>query len=230
MTKLKKEQFLPSITTTKGSDWRAKIKEIDRLGLKKIALFPTCLSARKQRKEMFGLLEQTELQSIPFVHLRGDVPPEELDYLVKRFNTQVFNLHPSRKNPILYDYARHKDKIYLETHRSLDEKELKEFAGICLDFSHLEDLKRSQNRAFEETIKLLEKYPIGCNHISASLDKAEIDTEGSPSFHAHYLKDFSQLDYLKNYPPRYFSQFCAVELENPLKEQLKAIDYIIRNS
>jgi hypothetical protein len=40
------------------------------------------------------------------------------------------------------------------------------------------------------------------------------------------MDSLSELDYLKNYPVNYFSDFCAMELDNKISEQLEAIEYI----
>ncbi len=62
---------------------------------------------------------------------------------------------------------------------------------------------------------------MGANHISSSKKSV------SHKIHTkHYLDDYSGLNYLKNYPLNYFSKFIAIELENTIKEQLEAIDYI----
>jgi len=63
--KIKKGQFLVSITTTKGADWEARIKEIDKLKIKKLALFVTCVN-EKERKKLYQALEKTSLKEIPF--------------------------------------------------------------------------------------------------------------------------------------------------------------------
>ena len=89
------KKILPGLTTITPGEWKNKVKEIDELGLKEIALFPTCLDY-KARHELYHLLEKTGLSSIPHVHLREeDFEVEELDYLVKRFKTQVFNVNPT---------------------------------------------------------------------------------------------------------------------------------------
>jgi len=44
-----KRKVLLGLTTTFGSDWRAKIKEIDKLKIQEIALFPTCLGEKNRK-------------------------------------------------------------------------------------------------------------------------------------------------------------------------------------
>jgi len=225
---LKREQFLVSITTT--AEWKEKIKEIDELGLEKAALFPTFLEL-EQRKDFYALLEKTCLKRVPFCHLRSDMEFWELDYLIKRWKCSAFNLHTQREYPFQYDYLKYKDMLYIENVCfDFKEEELRSVAGICLDFSHLENDRVLRPKKFEKRKKVLEKYKIGCNHISAVQEKPYKDKEGHLVVSCHLMNNLKEMDYLKHYPEHYFSQYCALELENPLKEQLKAIEYIVNQS
>ncbi len=223
--------FLPAITTTQGSDWQAKVKEIDKLGLKQAALFLTCLDRPQQRKKLYSLLEKTKLKKIPFVHLRSDMLLSELDYLVEKWGTRVFNLHKSKEYAFKYDYVKYsqdKAPICIEnTGFMLDEQEVKKMAGICLDLSHLEDDRLLRPDIYKQTISLLKKYPVGCNHISAVQKQSHPDEQGKHWHSMHYLDDLAELDYLKKYPKSYFSNYIAIELENTLAEQLKIIDHLL---
>ena len=135
------EKILPGLTTITPGEWKNKVKEIDELGLKEIALFPTCLEY-KQRQELYGMLEKTGLEKIPHVYLREeDMDSPELDYLVARFKTQVFNLHP-RKEVIdfIKQNKKYKDRIYVENQVMDNDfvEVLNNCGGICLDLSHWE--------------------------------------------------------------------------------------------
>lgn len=225
---LKKEQFLPAVTTTEGSDWRDKTKEIKELGLHAVAIFPTCLE-KAEREEMYRLLKEAGVEEIPFVHIRTDMTLGELDYLVANFQTKVFNIHTKKRHPLLHDYSKYKNIIYVENVWPLfDEEEVKHFAGICLDLAHLENDKRLNPEIFTKIIEMLKKYPVGCNHVGAVRDTVVFDKDDNKEvFAIHHFRGLSEFDYLKNYPEKYFSDFIAMELENSLKEQLKAIDYIV---
>lgn len=230
LKKISRKNFLVGLTTTKGSDWRAKIREIDELGIEKLALFVTCLN-ENERKECYQLLEKTSLKEIPFCHIRSDMPFEELDYLVKRWQTKVFNLHTRKEFAFKYDYdnSPYKDKIYIENvYFGLPEEEVKKFAGICLDLAHLENDRLIRSEVFENSLKMLEKYPIGCNHISGIFAVPEeiIEDSGVIRYDKHFFTTLKDFDYLKRYPLKYFSKSCALEVENPFKEQLEAIEYI----
>ncbi|PIP23105.1 MAG: hypothetical protein COX37_00425 [Candidatus Nealsonbacteria bacterium CG23_combo_of_CG06-09_8_20_14_all_39_17] len=220
-------KIIPAITTTSGSDWRGKVKEVINIGLEEVCLFPTCLE-KKERQELYQLMEKTKIKKILFVHIRGDMDLEELDFLIERFGTQVFNIHSQSEYPMIYDYSKYKDILFIEnTFSPLNEEELKNFGGICLDISHLENDRFFKKERFEHNVEVLEKYTIGCNHISCISEDIRIDeVEKCPRRDSHFLKNLSDLDYLKKYPLRYFSPFIALELENSLEEQLKAKDYI----
>ncbi len=227
--KLKKEQFLPAITTTSGADWRAMIQEIDELDLEKIAIFPTCLAELEQRKEFFELLEKTSLKEIPFVHIRSNMRPEELAYLTKRWHTKVFNTHSEDEFPLEYDLSDYFDRMYIEnTYWPFNPREMEKFAGLCLDFSHLENHRLLAPSKYKHNIEMLEKFPVGCNHISAIKPRPHQDNNGDPIYSIHQFEDLSEFDYLKSYPQEWFSDYIAMELENSLSEQLKAIDYILK--
>lgn len=218
-------KILVSIVTTKD-DWREKIKTIDGLGLQELALFPTCLD-KDERKEMYELIGKTDLKSIPLVHIREDMTPAELDYLIENYDAQVFCIHSTVEHPFIYDYSKYKNMIALENaYHSFYEEELKNFGGICLDISHLENDRLLDKKRFEESVKMLKKFPILGNHISAMKKTTRINEDGELRYDEHRLENLSELDYLKRYPLNYFSAFCAIELENNLKEQLAVKNYI----
>lgn len=220
-------KILPSITTITKSIWRDKIKEIKRLELKEVFLFLSSLK-QERRKELYELLRQSGVEKIPFVHLKSDMELWELDYLVKNYETEVFNIHTQREYPLSHDYSKYKDIIYVEnTILPLDEEEIKSFAGICLDLSHLEGSRVMRKDIYEHDIKLIKKYSIGCNHISA-IDESSFSSDNpNPVYDDHFINDLSELDYIKKYPKEYFSPFIAIELENSIEEQLRAKEYII---
>ena len=221
------KKVLVSITTTRNSDWRKKIREISAFGLKEVALFLTCLK-KKERKELYKILEDSPVKNIPLVHIRGDMMPEELDYLIKKFKTRAFNIHPYAEYPYGRDYQKYKKMIFIENvYIPLDEKEIKKFGGICLDFAHLENDKILQPEKFKNNVRIIERYPIGCNHISCFVKKFHKDEAGYLRYDRHFLRKLSQLDYLKKYPKKYFSSIVAIELENTIEKQLKIRDYLI---
>jgi len=222
-------KILVSITTTYGSRWRSQVKEIKKLGLKEVALFPTCLK-EKQRKELYELVEEAGVGSVPLVHIRNDMPLEELAFLIKKFNVRAFNIHTRFEFPFLCKYpAKFKKMIFIENvYQPFNEKEIKEFGGICLDISHLENDRLIYPEKFKHNVSMLKKYPLGCNHVSSFPSIYHREENGYKCYYSHSLKELSHLNYLKNYPKKYFSEIIALELKNSLVEQLKAREYLIK--
>ena len=221
-------KILPTITTITPGKWRDKIAEVKKFKLKEVAVFPTCLN-REARKEFFSLLKETVVKRIPFVHLRSDISLEEIDYLVRVYKTEAFNIHTKREYPSLQDCGPYRKIIYIEnTYEPFDEEEIKEFGGICLDFSHLENDRLFRRKVYEHNIKVIKKYPCGCNHVGPAKDFACLDRElgNIDNQRPHFLKKLSELDYLKRYPSSYFSPLTALELENSIEEQLEVKKYI----
>jgi len=175
------------------------------------------------------MLENSTLKIIPLVHIRNDMPPEELNYLIKKFQVKAFNTHSGSEFPFHYFYPKHRKMIFIENvYRPFDEKEIRKFGGICLDIAHLENDRFQEPEKFKHNVKIIEKYPVGCNHVSCFQRISHRDEEGHLRYDAHLMRDFSQLDYLKNYPKKYFSSIVAIELKNTIEKQLAAKDYLIK--
>ncbi len=224
-------KIFPTITTISGLRWMDKMDEINRLELDEIALFPTCMDLSR-RKKLYGMLEKSPVKNIPYVHLRNDMDIPEMEYFMRRFNTKVFNIHTNREFPFKYEYSKYAGMIYVENiYYPLDEEEIKKFAGICIDFSHLENDRILYKEKYRHNVSLIEKYKIGCNHLSAIKKETSRD-DGSKydrlniRYDSHEFGDLSEFDYLKNYPLNYFSNYIAIELENSIEEQLKVKEYL----
>lgn len=220
-------QILPTITTITDSVWLDKISEVKKLRLKEICLFPTCLN-KEQRDKLYALLRDTSVERIPLVHLRSDMKLQELDFLSLHYQTRVFNIHTKKEFPLLNDYGPYKKLICVEnTSDPLNEEEIREFGGICLDISHLENDRLLRPDIYRVNVRMLEKYPPKCSHISVIKKELVLDEESQvKKFTTHFLEDLSELDYLKRYPLEYFGSVVAIELENTIEEQLKAQEYI----
>lgn len=215
--------------TTQNPNWLDKVEEINELGITEIALLPTALGL-EQRKQLYKKLETTNLQSIPFVHLRHDMVQEELDYLVSRYKTKIFCLHANDLGLKLFDkLAKYQSMIYLENPIN-DRSAVKNFTkekfaehqivGVCLDLAHLESQHSTNRPLYKQIQGVLNKTQIGCNLISAVSTNVFLKM-----FHKktelHDLKNLNQLDYLKKFPKHYFAKYIIIQLDNSLEEQVE---------
>ena len=147
----------------------------------------------------------------------------------ERWQAGFFNHHAPSSYPLENDISKYFSKLYIEnTEVPLTDKELTGKAGICLDFSHLEDARLSAPKIFEQWLKACSKYPVGCGHISAVGQESwtSNDPKDFPRYSQHAFKDLSEFDYLANYPLSLFPEIIAIELENSLEDQLKVKEYI----
>lgn len=220
-----KHEILLGLTTTPKSDWREKVEEMKKFGIKRIALFPTFLK-KEERKELYALLEKIDGLEIPHMHLRSDMTSEEIDYLIKRFNLQILNTHPEGKYHIPADWKVFFPKLYIENHvKELTENDITEYAGLCLDFSHLENARIKKLPSYSSTIRLMEKFPIGCCHISSIRGRKFNPISLYFGFDRHYLKNMLEVDYIGQYV-QYLPKYISLELENSFKQQLEAKAYL----
>lgn len=228
------KKILLGLTTMAVGEWKNKVKEIDELGLKEIALFPTSLNTA-ERQELYQLLENTGLTRIPHVHLRSDMEPSELDYLIGKFGTQIFNIHSARSTyPPSANWNNYLKRIYVENTvvNTPTADDLKKYAGLCLDLSHWESFVLADIReANAGELKFFsQNYKIGCNHIAAIKQEKSsyVDRFTGEEFFSHdchWLDDLRELDYVKKYK-NYLADIISIELENPLKQQLEVKRYL----
>lgn len=214
-------KILISITTTEGSNWRSKSKEADDLGIKELAIFVTCLDL-SERQELYDSLLAHHINNIPFAHVKGDMPLEELEFLRNTFGTKVFNIHDPAQYIAPHYYGTFSSTIGIEnTVLPLQEETLKKFGGICLDISHMENDRLNSPLRYEHNLLFLEYYPILVNHISAIRLETRIDEDSKEKRNDyHFLINLSEVDYVKNWK-KFLAPYVALELENSLTEQLK---------
>lgn len=232
---MESKKVLVSLTTLSNiskknldSSWESKIEEIKENNLEEIALFLTGLE-KNRRTKLYKALESTSVKSIPHVHLRTDMEPEELDYLFVKYNVQAFNLHPTEEWPLIHDYSRYLSKIFIENMETIpSDEELKKFGGLCVDFTHWREKQLCGDREYCALLEnRVKKYKIGCSHVSAIKNKPTpiiIEPYGE-EFSSHILKNLKELDYIKEYK-EYLPKYISIELENSIKKQLEAKKYL----
>jgi hypothetical protein len=225
-----KRKLLLGLTTTPGSDWQEKIRDIDRLGIEEISLFPTFLKI-DERKNLYKLLGKTKLRNIPHVHLRDDMEDWELDLFDNKYNTEVYNIHPQSEDLILIKKIKNRDQIFVENLEKITDSYFEIVGmcgGICLDIAHWED--EGITEGYDVFSQEINKYKIGCSHISAIKQNYQVwqqyaTNETLTLFSDHHLDNFEELDYVKRYV-KYLPKYVSIELENSFEEQLKIMDYL----
>lgn len=227
-----KHNILPGLTTTPGSDWRGKIHEIDKFQIKEIALFPTSISAN-ERQEMYSLLEKTHLSTIPQMHLRNnDHSEEEIKYVVERFHTKLFNIHPLPEAQVSYELMlKMKIPVYFENVGEISEdfeEMLNKTAGLCVDFSHYYDHWMIEKEdGYKSFPSIISKYKIGCCHVSAIRNEKSYEFNNEYRYGRHSFVQLSDLDYMSGFI-RFLPEVISLELENSFEEQLEAKEYLMK--
>ncbi len=218
-----KHEILLSLTTTPGSDWQAKIEEMKKFGIKKIALFPTFFNIEK-RRELYALLETIEDLEIPHIHLRDDMEDWEFELFENKYKTQLYNVHISHVQ--VATYQKYMSKIYVENHHCLLPIDvIDNCAGICLDAAHLESSRIRRRPEYEQIMSVLEKYPVGCCHISAFNNNFFNIKNYYIGFDRHYMEKLGCLDYVEKYT-QFLPYYISLELENSFEQQLQAKEYL----
>jgi hypothetical protein len=214
--------LLPSLTSTKKERIGLFLEALGRTGVKNIALFPTTLMPEERRK-LYTDLERIDGLRIPHVHLRSDCSDAEIGYLVWRFGTEVFNVHPAASGTAYVpESSRWLKQIFLENSDALPEADqLLAYAGICPDFSHWEAARRAADPAYQGFEALVRRSTVGCCHISAIRERDPNPWNGRTDH--HHFTALSDLDYLTAYREFLPANWASLELENSLEEQLTAI-------
>lgn len=219
---------LAAISEFDLSGWRPKIQEIKKFGLTEIALFLTGLQ-KEERKELYEALENTSIKIIPHVHLKTDMSLEELDYLSERYKVEVFNLHSTAEWPLMYDYGKYFEKIFIENCWNVPkEEEIKKFGGLCVDFAHWEGKRLENDLNYDKNMTYaVENYRIGCAHVSVIKDKPTpvVINKNLLMYDSHEMESLRELDYIKRYK-KYLPNIISIELENSIKEQIEAKKYL----
>lgn len=208
----------------KPMDWRMAIRVAPRLGLRRVGLFLTGLGP-EERQECYGLFRRYAPRvTVPFVHARNDMRPDEYRLLMEDFGTELFNLHRTKDKPLRYGLPPEiKSRICIENAWYLEDDDMDGFSGVCLDLSHLEAVRNDKVEDYDNLMRLLNRHPIRANHVSAFV-KAYVGTAVRPDRHTYVsLEDF---DYLREYHTSLYGKYVAIKLCNPLSEQLKVKDYL----
>ncbi len=215
------KRLLVSITGFSDNHWKNKIKEINSLGLKKVALFNERFTPR-QRKQIYEALLDSCVKEIPFVHGKNDMSKDEFRFLMKNFGTKRFNIHYNAFK-YLHKWKGYHKHIFAEfsyfKHLPKD-FDVKKIGGFCVDLAHFRCAELEDSDEFEYIMgnKNHHKY-FQCNHVGGYSPKRNRDI--------HTIRKITSFDYLQFLPKFLFGENMAIEVDNPITSQLRYRDYII---
>jgi hypothetical protein len=220
MNSSKKDKIIISITGSRKKHWKNKLFEIEDHSIRKVALFLEIFT-KNQRKEIYSALMNSNLKEIPFVHARNDMELKEFNFLTKNFNTKFFNIHEGS-----FKYLDKWEGIYNKLLLELDynnnipkQVDLNRIKGFCIDTSHF---MAAKERGVKEYFYIMKhkknKKLFIANHINGYSYFWKKDL--------HKPKKLKDFDYLKTLPKFLFGKYIAIEVFNPIKEQLKFKEYI----
>lgn len=218
--------ILPGLTSTKAERIGAFLEDMGRYRIRAIALFPTCLDAAA-RRSLYRDLEGFAGLRIPHVHARSDFDEGELDYLQERFGTEAFNIHPrASTHPFGPIPDRTASRFFVENvDLTPDPEDLEGIGGLCPDYSHLENAALQGRTDYVAAMeKLFRAAPVGCCHLSAV--RPGVPNVWSGEWDHHEFAGLPDLAYLGRYRHRMPGAWASLELENPLLEQLQAMEYL----
>lgn len=216
------KKILISITGKEPADWKNKLREIEKYKIKKIALFLEFYN-KKQRKEIYEKLLSSNIKKIPFVHARHDMSKDEFEFLIKNFKTKYFNIHIESFTKLREWNGLHK-KLLLElayTNKNLKNIYINKIKGFCIDLSHFKASEDRWTTEFEYITKQskIKKYFVA-NHLNGYSTHAKKDL--------HTIKSLKEFDYLKTLPKFLFGKYIALEVFNPIKDQLRFKKYLCK--
>ncbi len=216
---MKNFKIYPSITGFKNFEWQDKLKEVNELGLKEVAVFVECFE-KEERDHLYKFLLKSCIKHVPFVHLRDDTDKSDIEFFVNNYRTQCFNIHEDHFD-LLDQWKPYLDKLYLEmNYNDIIPKNtrVREIGGFCIDLSHF---KASVARGAEEAKYVFDrkdKIEFKCNHLNG-FDEVKMKDK-------HTVTDLKDFDYLKTLPKFVFGEIIAIEVFNSIKDQLEFKEYL----
>jgi len=211
-------QILVGITGRNVEELKNKIAEAEKLNITTVLLFLTFLNPF-EKKKVYELLLSSNIKEIPLVHLRNDMNKKEVEFFVKKFNTKCFTIHESSFR-YLKKWKGFEKKLFLEFNydNKISKKvDVNKIGGFCIDLSHF---KASQERKTKDDLYILnhKKVLFFGNHLNGYDWKNKLDM--------HTVKSIRDFDYLKTLPKFIFGKYIALEMFNPISEQLKLKKYL----
>ena len=218
------KNILVSITGSQEKNWQDKLQEITDFKIQEIALFLEIFE-KEQREKIYQALLTSNVKSIPLVHIRHDMTKDELQFLKTTFKAKYFTCH--EENFVHHDIEHWKGfykNIFLEMNfdNFVSKKVMVEkIGGFCIDLAHFKVGLEKLSKDFEYVYSKnkMAKY-FKCNHVNGYNPKINKDM--------HTIYSFKEFDYLKTLPEFVFLNVIALEMSNPIQEQLEFKKYLTK--
>jgi len=217
------ETILVSITGKDEIACIEKINEVNNLDVKKVGLFLEFLD-KEQKKKVYAELLKSKIEEIPLVHIRYDMAKDELKFLKNKFKTKYFTLHEInfQHNDILKWKGFYKNLALEMNFDNFVSKKVKveKIGGFCVDLAHFKVGMEMLNKDFNYVYikRNMPKY-FDCNHLNGWNPEINCDM--------HTIHSLENFDYLKTMPDFVFGKCIALEVFNPIKEQMEFKSYLI---
>lgn len=215
------KRIIIGLTACNGDGWQEKLKEINKLKIKKITLFVEEIE-KSERKKLYNALLNSVVKEIPLVHIRHDSTKDELIFLEKNFKSKYFTIHETGFK-ILKNWNGFYKKLYLEfNYNNFIPKNVKieKIGGFCIDLSHFKVSEKKLSKEFEYVMKRKNLGLFKCNHLNGYSYERNCDV--------HYVKTLKELKFLKTLPKFLFGDVIALEMYNSIQEQLNYKKNIIK--
>ena len=215
------KKILVGVTGSSDKDWQNKLKEVERFKIRKIGLFCEAFS-KLQRERIYQFLLKSKVKEIPFVHLKADMAREELVFLKNNFKTKFFSIH-EEDFCILKKWQGFYKNLYLEMNYDnymSNLVQVDKISGFCLDLSHFKAAQVKNTKEYQYVMKRkkIKRY-FRCNHLNGYSYEKNCDL--------HTVSNLKEFSYLKTLPKFVFSDCIALELLNPIKEQIDFKRYLV---
>lgn len=216
---MKNFKIYPSITGFENIEWQKKLEEINQLKLKEVCVFISAFD-KKERNHLYKFLKESTIEKVPFVHLRHDTDKTDMEFFVKNFKTQYFNIHEAHFE-LLDNWKGYWDRLYLEPdfNDQIDKNvKVRQIGGFCIDLSHFKSAIARGSEEVAYVFKRRGKINFACNHCNG-FDPVNMTDK-------HIVTDLKDFDYLITLPKYVFGNIIALEVNNPIKDQLKFKEYL----
>jgi len=213
------KKILIGITGSSKKQLLKKIKDTNKLNIKKAALFLEFIN-KKQRQNIYQALSTSNIKIIPLVHSRHDMEIKEYKYLIKKYKTKYFTIHEDAFGQLNKLKGLYK---YLCLEMNYDNKlsktvNVNKVGGFCIDLSHFMAEMQRKTKEYEYIKRKEGQNIFTCNHLNGYTYKGKKDL--------HKIRNFNDFNYIKKLPKFVFGTVIALEINNSISEQLKYKCYL----